>query len=82
MTVVGVSIGTEECVAKRGVEEVRNAGADCPTRFLAGMLDKQAVTLIATEFFGPRTSYLERVADTGMPPEACRRADTGLQYGS
>ena len=46
------------------------------------MLDKQAVTLIATEFFGPRTSYLERVADTGMPPEACRRADTGLQYGS
>ena len=72
---VGVLFGIEDYVVERAVWEVRDGGADFLARFLAGMLDKQAVALIVTASLGQITSYLERAMDKGTSVEACRRAD-------
>ena len=75
--VVGVPIGTDECVLERAMEVARNAGAGRHARCLADMPDKQAVALIAIEYLGQRTSYLGRALDTGLSLEACRSEKTG-----
>ena len=76
---VGVPIGTDEYVLDRAMEVVRDGGANHLTRCLASMPDKQAEALIAIEWLGQRTRYLERALDTGLSLEACRRADNGAQ---
>lgn len=71
VTVLGVSIGTEEYAVERARGAARDEGADSLLRFyLAGMPDEQANALIATEPLGQRTSYLERVMGTGTSLEA------------
>ena len=77
--VVSVPIGMDEYVLDRAMEVVRDGGADPLARCLASMLDKQAMAHIAIGPLGQRTSYLERVLDTGLSLEACRRADNGAQ---
>ena len=77
-TVVGVPIGTDEYVLDRAMEVVRDGGADHLARCLASMPDKQSVVLIAIESLGKRASYLERALDTGLPLEACKRAEDKL----
>ena len=77
---VGVPIGTDEYVLDRAMEVVRDGGANHLTRCLASMPDKQAEALIAIEWLGQRTRYLERALDTGLSLEACRRADNGAQW--
>ena len=79
VTVVGVPIGTDEYVLERALEVVRDGGADRLERCLVIMPDEQAMALIAIESLGERTSYLERVLDTGLFLEACRRVDNGAQ---
>ena len=83
-TVVGVPIGTDECVLDRAIEVVTDGGADGGAdrlaRCLGSMPDKQAAALIAVESLGQRTSYLERDLDTRLSLEACRRADNGVQW--
>ena len=44
------------------------------------MPDKQAAALIVIESLGQRTGYLERVLDTELSLEECRRADNGAQW--
>ena len=79
VTVVGVLIGTDEYVLKRAMAVVRDGGANCLTRCLANMPDKQAVALIAIESLGQRASYLEKALDTGLSLEACKM---GRQRGT
>ncbi|CAM9984463.1 unnamed protein product [Laminaria digitata] len=66
VTVVGVPIGTEEYVRGRGMEVVRDRGANRLARCLANIPDKQAAPLIAVESLGQRTSYLARALDPGL----------------
>ena len=77
---VGVPIGTDEYVLDRAMVVVRDWGADRRARCLANMPDKQAVTVIAIESLGQRTSYLERALDTKLSLQACRRTDNGAQW--
>lgn len=68
-------IGTNECVLERATEVVKYGGQDRLARCLANMPDKRSAALVAIESLGQRTSYLERALDTGLPLEACSRAD-------
>ena len=54
------------------VEAVKDGGADRLTRCVANMSDKQAVTLIAVESLGQRT--------TGLSLQTCRRTDNGAEW--
>ena len=49
---------------------MKDGGADHLARSLGNMPDKQAAALIAIEFFGQRTSYLDRALETGLSLEA------------
>ena len=80
VTVVGVPNGADECVLEQSMKVLKDGGADCLARCLANMSDKQAASLIAAESLGQRTSSLERVLDTRLSLEACRRADNGAQW--
>ena len=77
--VVGAPIGTDEYALERAVEVVRDGGAGRLVHCFANMPEKQAAALIAIEYLEQRTSYLERVMDTGLSLEALRRADNGAQ---
>ena len=81
VAVVSVPIGTDEYVMKRTMEVLRDGGVDRLALCIANMSDKQAAALIAVEFLGQRTSYLERALDVVLSLEACRRADNGAQSG-
>lgn len=74
---VGVLIGIEEDVVDRMVGVVKDGGANRLACCLAGMPDKQAAALIVIESLGQTTSCLERVLDTGLVLEACKRSDSG-----
>ena len=64
---VGVDIGTEECVVERVIGAKRDGGADCVANWLAGTPSKQAAAFIVTESLEQKTSCLERFVDTGTP---------------
>ena len=49
------------------LKAARGGGADRLARCLVNMLDKQTAALISIESLTQRTSYLERVLDTGSP---------------
>ena len=65
---VGVMIDAEDYVL-----DGASNGAD----HLANLPGKHAAAPIAIESLGQRTSYyLERILDTGLPLDPCRRAET------
>ena len=65
---------------ERALEGGRDGVADGLARCLTNLPDKQAAALIAIESLEQSTSYPERVLDTGLPLDACRRADNGAQW--
>ena len=75
---MGVPIDMDEHVLDRAMEIVRDGRADRVACCLASMPNTQAAALIAIESLGQRTSYLERALDTGLPLEACKRAEDKL----
>lgn len=77
---VGVPIDANEYVLERATEVVKDGGVDRLARCLANMLDKQSAALVAIESLGQRTSYFERVLDTGMSLEVCSGADNGAPW--
>ena len=77
VTVVDVPIGTNECMLERGLEVVRDGGADHLARCFANMPGKQAAALIVIVSLGQRRSSLERALNTVVSLEACRRVGNG-----
>ena len=80
VAVVHVPIGSVEYALERARETVKERGTDHLARCLDNKSDKQAEALIVMEPLGQKTGYLERVLDTELSLEECRRADNGAQW--
>ena len=57
------------------MEVAKDGGVYRPVRFLANRPENERRP--PSPSLGQSTSYLERVLDTGLSLEACRRADNG-----
>ena len=77
---VRVPIGTDKYVPKQAMEVEKDGDADRLARCLTNLPGKQAAAHITIESLGWGTSSLERILDTGLSLEACRRADRGAQW--
>ena len=70
VTVMDVSIGTEQYARRRAMAVVMGGGAECLARCLANVPDKNAAALVAVESLEQRTSYLESALGPGLSLEA------------